>query len=46
MFYSRYYYCFSCKKNFTLSDGVICHSPIGVTCPHCGSSKTIEKFFK
>jgi DNA-directed RNA polymerase subunit RPC12/RpoP len=43
MFYPRYYHCYSCKKDFMSSDGVIKLPSVGVTCPNCGSNKTKEK---
>ncbi len=46
MFHIRYYRCLTCKKEFTLPDGVTCLPSEGVTCPHCGSDKTKEKILK
>ena len=44
MFYPRYYRCWSCGEEFTLSDGVICLPSGRVPCPHCGSKKNKERF--
>jgi DNA-directed RNA polymerase subunit RPC12/RpoP len=43
MYYPRHYRCLACGEKFTRSDGVICLPSAGVTCPHCGSKKTIER---
>ena len=43
MYYPRHYRCKACGEKFTRSDGVICLPSAGVTCPHCGSKKTIER---
>jgi DNA-directed RNA polymerase subunit RPC12/RpoP len=45
MYHTRHYHCLACKKDFTLSDGIIEHLPTGVECPHCGSLMTIERSF-
>ena len=42
MYQQRRYLCLSCKKEFTLTDGIISHQESGESCPHCGSNLTVE----
>ena len=42
MYNLRNYHCWAYGKSFDKIDGIICHPPFGVGCPHCGSHLTSE----